>query len=137
LTGPQGPIGLTGPQGPKGDTGATGNPTTPHHALHEPGGSDYLVNSVWLNKANVFTGLASTGNAQQYISGPNARLVLTDTSQPANAQKFQIALYGQVLYISGVNDAETTGTPNVTLDRSGNLIVSALIRSQAVTRRCR
>jgi hypothetical protein len=68
--GPQGPIGNTGPtgntgaQGPKGDTGATGpagatgpqgiqGPTgpqgpqgtiAPHHATHEPGGNDQILN---------------------------------------------------------------------------------------------
>ena len=58
--GPQGPIGVTGPQGPTGATGPQGpqglpGATAPHHATHEPGGGDYLVNSVWLNLSNVFT----------------------------------------------------------------------------------
>ena len=33
-----------------------------HHATHEPGGSDYLVNSVWTNVANIFTAQLQTAN---------------------------------------------------------------------------
>jgi len=51
-TGPQGPQGIQGPQGVKGDTG---DPLTPHHTFHEPGGSDALVNAAWTNLANTFT----------------------------------------------------------------------------------
>jgi len=57
LRGPQGIQGVQGPQGiqgVKGDTGPSGA-TVSHHATHEPGGADYLVNSAWLNVANVFT----------------------------------------------------------------------------------
>jgi len=72
-TGPQGPQGIQGPQGVKGDTG---DPLTPHHTFHEPGGSDALVNAAWTNLANTFT-------ASQTISGYSyAELDLTDTQVP-------------------------------------------------------
>ena len=73
IQGEIGPIGPEGPEGPKGDTGDTGPqgpqgeqglPGTagPHHATHEPGGSDVLANNAWTNVTNNFT-------ARQQITG--------------------------------------------------------------------
>jgi hypothetical protein len=49
--GPQGPQGVEGPAGPAGPLGEAG----PHHATHEPGGSDALVDVAWTHLPNVFT----------------------------------------------------------------------------------
>jgi Chaperone of endosialidase/Collagen triple helix repeat (20 copies) len=63
----------------------------PHHASHEPGGSDYLVNSVWANVANVFT-------QNQTISKAVADLVLfSTTAGTAKARVSQVAADGMWL----------------------------------------
>ena len=62
-TGPQGPIGATGPQGPQGIQGPAGTVGS-HHATHEPGGADFLVNSVWSNLANTFTAVQNFNGGQ-------------------------------------------------------------------------
>lgn len=54
-TGPAGPEGPTGPQGIQGPIGPTGPAAGPHHATHEPGGSDPLVNNAWTNLNNNFS----------------------------------------------------------------------------------
>lgn len=117
-TGPQGPIGLTGPQGPKGDTGATGNNAAPHHAQHEPGGTDYLVNSVWLNANNVFTGRT------QEIRGGTPFIGMQHTGGTVDARSFIIVNVGSSLQFAAYNDAYTVlaATP-LQIDRLGNVLV--------------
>jgi hypothetical protein len=125
LTGPQGPIGLTGPQGiqgikgdkgDKGDTGPAGPTGGIHHAQHEPGGSDYLVNSVWLNVANTFT-------QNQTLSAASPALVLNDTSAPVDARKWVIVNTLQKFQIYNTTDAFGVQSTPLTLFRDGNVTV--------------
>jgi hypothetical protein len=96
----RGPQGIQGVQGPQGIQGIPGNNSAPHHAQHEPGGSDYLVNSVWLNVANTFTKPQIISD----VASPN--LVLADQSQPANQKLWQlISGAGGLFFIQAVSDA--------------------------------
>lgn len=118
IPGPTGPTGLTGPIGPKGDkgdTGATGatGPQGPagtagaHHATHEPGGSDYLVNSVWTNVANTLSVeldlTGGTGTA--YYSAP---LEIRTTLTPRVAFHWPGLVAAQL----GIDSAGTVRTYN-------------------------
>lgn len=138
-TGPQGPIGPTGPTGPtgpkgdKGDTGAQGAPGTvgPHHASHEPGGADFLVNSVWSNTANTFTarqtidGNLKLGNAGAgYISFIRPGLA-------ADASRWQMYANtdGTLIHLP-VNDAETVvQNGGIIFTRAGGITTAGRINA--------
>jgi len=113
-------MGLTGPQGIQGASGAT----AAHHATHEPGGTDYLANSVWTNVANTFT-------AKQNISYAIPRLNLIDTGQPVDKRKFQLVAVNQQLHIQSLNDAETAGTGSMRMDWDGKVTITSLVAGGA------
>lgn len=141
IQGPQGTVGATGSTGPVGPgvpsggitgqvlskTGgadyATGwvypsSAVAAHASTHQPGGSDPL-GAAWLNQANTFT-----GSQQRFERGGTVRLVLRDTTQPVDAGKFDIAVFGQTLYLRALNDAETIALGSFQMNRAGSLVVS-------------
>jgi hypothetical protein len=69
-----------------------------HHATHEPGGADAIINAAWTNQPNIFTA------RQQRITAQSPCLVLTDTLQPADATTFRIINANGSFYISVNND---------------------------------
>lgn len=141
LTGPQGPIGNTGPQGPIGNTGPqgiqgiqgpigpqgpkgdTGNPTTPHHAMHEPGGTDYLVNSAWLNVANVFTKNFGVGAHAISLQSGLPLLSLVETAAPADGKMWRMYANAQLLTLAGCSDTEVISYAQFILDRTSGIDV--------------
>jgi len=125
IQGPTGPIGPTGPQGPQGIQGLPGA-TAPHHVNHEPGGSDFLVNSIWSNLRNTFT-------ADQEFAKVNPQVYFNDTAQPVDARKFSILNTGQKLYTTAVNDAETIPFGQMYFDRNGNIQTTGAITSTTFT----
>ena len=116
-TGPQGPTGATGPQGPTGPSGAT----APHHATHEPGGGDFLINSVWSNLVNTFTSI------KQIFTHSFPYLLFKQIGAPVDASSWRIEGFGPNLFLSPVNDAD--GAYNggrFNFARTGDLIVPGI-----------
>ena len=115
--GDQGIQGPVGPIGPQGIQGIPGNNAAPHHAQHEPGGTDYLVNSVWLNVSNRFTTTQYISNA---TGGPAGRLFLKDVNGPVDQKNWLIQSYMGVVHFGPFNDAENNwvGGGYITFDTS-------------------
>lgn len=121
--GPQGEPGPQGIQGPKGDIGLPGA-TAPHHANHEPGGSDYLVNSVWTDKRNLFT------NSQEISVAGAPRLVLTDPSVAADQRTWRLMNNAQVFKIEAVSDGELASQAvPIICSRSGDVTIGRALIS--------
>jgi len=118
-TGATGPAGPTGPTGPQGIQGVPGNPASPHHTMHEPGGSDYLLNSVWLNLQNVFTG------TNQTISHNDPFLTFSDADSAAGSKVLRFEGFGTDAYISFVNDANNAYGVRYRFSRVGVFYASA------------
>lgn len=116
IQGPTGPIGPTGPQGPQGIQGLPGA-TAPHHVNHEPGGSDFLVNSVWLNLQNHFT------DAQYIVNSGNASLYLMDMTSPVNLRVWRIMNQAQNLVFYTQDDGESGFVNQMNISHAGDLTV--------------
>lgn len=116
IKGPQGVQGIQGIQGPIGATGPSGA-TAPHHVNHEVGGSDYLVNSAWLNQPNVFT-------KQQEIAMSGSAIILRDTTQGPDLKVFRIIGSGSQFAVGALNDALSVQGGYMTMDRNGKLTTS-------------
>ena len=82
---------------PLGVAGVVG----PHHATHEPGGTDPIANAAWVNFANIFTQPQTLRSG----SSPYAQMLLQDLTAPAGAQVFDIINTVQALYLRALNDA--------------------------------
>ena len=101
--------------------GAGSGALTPHHATHEPGGTDAI--------AALDAGVLTTGtlpNARlapttQITSATTARLALTDLSQPANARSAAVTVASQTLALGFLDDALATPVTPIplVLDRVG------------------
>jgi hypothetical protein len=63
-----------------------------HHATHEPGGTDVILNNAWLNQANVFT-------ANQLVTKTRPEIQLQFGSDIAKARLF-VAVAGGTAYLS-------------------------------------
>ena len=111
IQGPTGPIGPTGPQGPQGIQGLPGA-TAPHHANHEPGGSDFLVNSVWSNLSNTFTA------SPQRMTVGTPFITFRDTAQASGSQTSRIEAFSD-FFISFLNDADSAYQQRFRFGRSG------------------
>lgn len=85
-----------------------------HHATHEPGGTDALVNAAWVNQANTFT-------ADQTLSRTNPTIDLIDTSQSANLRAFRVVNYAQLMQVQSINDALTTAVVVCAFNRAGDV----------------
>lgn len=112
----------------------------PHHATHEPGGTDALAaldaviltqgtlpdarlsaNVPRLNTLNTFT------QNQTIQSTGYPRLSLSEASQPVDQRLFQIAGIGQALNIQSLNDAGTVSPGQIIMQRNGNVSVSGVL----------
>ena len=119
VEGPKGDTGDVGPQGEKGDKGDTGAPgggATLHHATHEPGGADAIINAAWTNQPNTFISNQTLLNVQQRFEGASHI-----TWARAAGQKWHT--YGVDQFrIYPVDDSETIITNDgLVLDRAGNV----------------
>jgi hypothetical protein len=158
IQGPQGIQGETGPQGIQGDKGDTGDTGAPgptggiHHAQHEPGGADYLINSVWLNVANTFTmdqsisklrpilALHTTGDipkARFFSAVPGGRVDLTTnivyngttwvrddpTKSAAYATLFEIGAFGTYVVAAGGVEPPVVHTRTFYVDEVGKATI--------------
>jgi hypothetical protein len=109
-----------------------------HRASHETGGSDaiaalsgavitsgtvadaYLSSNVPLkNAANTFTA------TPQEIAVASPKIVLTDTARSANQRKFRCWNTGGNLFIEATNDAESSTSGIVAMDRNGVFVALA------------
>lgn len=117
-TGSQGSQGATGPQGPQGLPGST----AAHHATHEPGGADALVNAAWTTVANAFT-----QSQMIWLSSPS--LTLHDQSAAADVRRFLLLNTGSVLYFQTQSDAGVWQNNPFALTRSGNLTITGNLTS--------
>src|SRR5262245_17813402 len=145
-TGPTGPQGDTGPQGPTGPTGPQGIPgnnAAPHHAQHEPGGTDAITTlsaSILLSgtladaRLSPNVPLKNIGNVftqQQIISrtsGPAGPfypgITFEDLSQAVDVRRFRIINTGGTLRFQATTDAETAlASAEMTLTRVGILTI--------------
>ena len=76
----------------------------PHHASHEPGGSDGLVNAAWRHIDNNF--VAQTLASHSAISGPNGLLALRDTNAGVDQKVWRLLQYDDgLLKVEALNDA--------------------------------
>jgi hypothetical protein len=135
--GPSGPPGAEGPKGDKGDTGATGAGAGPHHATHEPGGSDAIValsgavlttgtvadarlspNVALKNIDNAF--VAQTLADLTAIRGNNGWFEFFSTGSPVNLRRWRFLNYGDgPLQIEAVTDDGTVVQGRVAIKRDG------------------
>jgi hypothetical protein len=94
-----------------------------HHATHEPGGSDALVNGAWTNVPNVFT-------ASQAIVAHEASLDFRDTNAPAEARVMRIFNNGGPLaFIPLQDDGEPSGEGAVSIFRNGDVFVTGILEA--------
>jgi hypothetical protein len=90
---------------------------TAHHATHEPGGNDALVNAAWTDRANTFV-------AAQTISAASPQLTFNETGQPADQRRFRLIGGSQQLWIQAVDDAQSVAHANpFKVDRQGNAYI--------------
>jgi len=117
--------------------GATPPVLGSHHTTHEPGGSDPLAA---LSASILTTGTlpdarlsanvarrdqANTFVARQTLSATAPELVLTDTSQPANARAFRLTNHVQLFSVEAVNDALTTVISSpLNVNRAGDVFAA-------------
>lgn len=102
--------------------------TIPHHATHEPGGSDALANAAWVNLYNTFDGPQVINNPT-VDAGPKHRfpgIVFNDRTQPVDQRIWRFVTASTQLYIQATNDAEDAAPGFVIIERSGNLTVGGL-----------
>ena len=99
---------------PTVSSGGTGG--GPHHATHEPGGSDALVNAAWTTQPNVFT-------APQRIESAAPQLALVDPAAPVDARRWELQNSFESLSFYPNNDAGTSDANPIplALDRLGNV----------------
>jgi len=123
----KGPVTITG--GPLTINGAPvtpggGTAVAPHHATHEPGGSDPLVGAAWLAQANTFTGWA------QFLTADNASLILKSLLAPADGRVIQIldTTAGELL-IRGLSDDLQSVRPAMLLTVVGDVTVQRDLRA--------
>jgi hypothetical protein len=96
-----------------------------HHATHEPGGTDALVNSVWTNVANVFTkAFASFAHAIQ-VKAALPLVSMLEEAAPPNSRLWRIFANASSLFIQATNDDDASATGNVSMSRTGVLSVPA------------
>jgi hypothetical protein len=122
----RGPQGIQGVQGPQGIQGIPGNNSAPHHAQHEPGGSDYLVNSVWTNVGNHFT-------TNQFFEGTAPTELIVDNSQLPNDRIWWIANVGSNLKFQAATDAYVSIAEPLTLSRNGNVLIKPTAKIENAT----
>jgi hypothetical protein len=127
IKGPQGIQGIQGIQGPTGATGAPGA-TAPHHANHEPGGSDALVNAAWTNKPNVFaTEQIVTNDPASAVPFLRswANFILKDNTQAVDKRVWRITNAAQDIYIQSLSDDYATlSEGNLRVKRTGSIFAS-------------
>jgi hypothetical protein len=106
-----------------------------HASMHAPGGRDALTaldagvltsgtlpdarlsaNVAMRNVANTFTG-------DQTISKDTPQLHLYDASQSANARRFAILNYGQLLWLQALSDDASTSSGVVQINRGGDVFL--------------
>jgi hypothetical protein len=87
---------------------------SPHHATHEVGGSDQLVNAAWTNQTNTFTKPQQINTAGQI-----AALRLNDPGQPANQRLFQLDNQFLEFFIEALDDAAVNSQGYVKMSRTG------------------
>ncbi len=145
-TGPQGPQGVVGPQGPvgpqgeQGEQGLTGDPTTPHHAMHEAGGSDLIRldalgapgDSLLLNATTSAHGLLRklSGASTEFLSGTGEWTSAAGGAPGLHRITHEIGgtdaltqLSADILVTGTVNDARLTS--NVPLKNAPNVFTAA------------
>lgn len=114
---------------------ATGVPGA-HHATHEPGGADFLVNSVWSNLHNIFTAI-------QEINYGIPILALQDSSGVVDQRRWQFFVFTDFIGLGQFNDSGSGGQPSFEFHRDGRFVVPAATnprilfnnKSQAVDQR--
>jgi hypothetical protein len=131
LRGPQGIQGIQGPQGPTGPSGAT----AAHHATHEPGGTDVIVNNAWTNLPNVFS-THQTITDNPLAAAPLhqwANLFLIDNAQIANKRRWRFTNAAQDIFIQSLSDdpAALVSEGQLQITRTGNIIATGSITERA------
>jgi hypothetical protein len=108
----------------------------PYNALIDDDGSN-TVGTMWnktqiktvlldpIDAAAAFTNQANTFTGNQQVQSAIPRVLLSDTNQPANARLFAITNALQALSITANDDALTTTSGQVLIDRTGTLRVGA------------
>ena len=100
-----------------------------HHARHEPGGSDQIVNVAWTNQANNFS---QSQTIERSIPG----LFLVENDQPVNTKTWEMMVESQRLYLFPLTDAGISINNGLTLDRNGDATVTGnLLGAANVARR--
>ncbi len=100
---------------------ATVTGTLPHHATHEPGGSDVLANSVWTTTVNVFSQVQRINNARPEWQMQTIGATLKGRWFQATAADMWLS---RNLSYDGTNwssDDSTLTSTLLGLDQSGNL----------------
>ena len=95
-----------------------------HHASHEPGGADALVNVAWTNLANTFT------NPLQQITGEYPALRLWHASGAVNSRAWNIISDGSGVHFQALTDAGGVAVTPLIVDRS-SLSVSVPVSTTA------
>lgn len=88
--------------------------TLPHHASHEPGGADALIGAAWTALQNIFT-------THQIIQLANPKLTIIDTLPPANLRAFDITNSAQGFHIRALDDALTAVLAAITISRNADI----------------
>jgi hypothetical protein len=84
------------------------------------------------DQLNTFSQTATFQNRVWIESGPEnaARLLLQDTTQPADQRVIQVCNFNQSFYVNSLNDALTVPGPPTTMDRSGNWVFPGTLTEQ-------
>jgi len=119
IKGPQGIQGIQGPQGIQGVKGDTGNPTTPHHAMHEPGGTDQIVR---LDLTGAYPQLRLTSPA-----GGVPGISFVETSAAVDAKKWALYAFASNFRLETITDADAGATTLLVIDRVGKAIFKGTV----------
>lgn len=93
-----------------------GTTVGPHHATHEPGGTDALVNAAWTNDQNSFT-------QNQFIEKDRPALFLRDTAQLHDSALFTLLNRDAVLQVKSLTGGGADQATPLTAHRNGNVTV--------------